>query len=183
MYLSDNKSSQQASFTGSASLADLGPLPSTSDAQHSRQISRSNIWSFPQAFKALTAFNAFNHFFKIKVDAQRVLCELWRHHPCRGLFVRVESIDLCLEVVAVWVTIVETDGRAMIDVPIWFNAESLSLAIGQEQLRDIVKSECGMLGCFSLLTLASFCKVTRPPDRMYSRPCCLLEGITTTAMR
>ena len=72
----------------------------------------------------------------------------------------------CLEAVAVRVTIAKTNGWAVIDAPIWFNAESLSLAIGQEQLGDIVKSECDMLIYFSLPTLASFHKVTRPLDRM-----------------
>jgi hypothetical protein len=72
----------------------------------------------------------------------------------------------CLEAVAVRVTIAKTNDWAVIDAPIWFNAESLSLAIGQEQLGDIVKSECDMLIYFSLPTLASFHKVTPPLDRM-----------------
>jgi len=161
----------------------LAPLPSTSDAQHSRQISQSNIWSFPQAFKALTRFQCLIISSRSKSTHNRFSANSGNIiHAC-GLFVRVEATNLCLEAVAVLVTTVETDGGAVVDAAISFNAESHSLAIGQEQLRDIVKSECDMLGYFSLLALASFRKVTRLPDRMYSRPCCFWEGITTTAMR
>jgi hypothetical protein len=33
----------------------------------------------------------------------------------------------------------------MIDAPIWFDAESLSLAVGQEELRDVVEGEGNVL--------------------------------------
>jgi hypothetical protein len=66
MYLSDNKSSQQASFIGPASLTSLSHLPSTSDANIADRSHGPIFGLFPQAFKALTTFNSFNHFFKIK---------------------------------------------------------------------------------------------------------------------
>ena len=52
---------------------------------------------------------------------------------------------MCLEVVAIGVVIVNTDGWAMVDAPIRFDAESLALAIGQEEFRDAVEREGDML--------------------------------------
>lgn len=139
MYLSDNKS-RSTSFIHWVGIVSR-PRPPAPPLQTPSTVDRSRgpIFGLFLKLSKLLPLSILLHFFKIKVYAQQVLCELWRYHPCRGLFVRIEAIDLCLEVVAVWVTIVETDGRAVIDAPIWFNAESLSLAIGQEQLRDIVK--------------------------------------------
>jgi len=112
---------------------------------HSFKASRTGIGSFFQTLEALTTFDPFDHFFGVEVDAYRVLSELWRCHICGGLFVRFETIHLCFEFVAVGVSIVEGNCRTMIDTPVRFNIDSLSLAIRQEELSNVFKGEGNML--------------------------------------
>jgi hypothetical protein len=73
------------------------------------------------------------------------LRELRRHHACSRIFGLVETIDLRFNVVAVGITVIETDRWAMIDAPIWFDAKGLSLAVGQEELGNVFEGEGDVL--------------------------------------
>ena len=130
----------------------LGPAGMTatlrdvaSESRHGRHISEPDIGSLLQALEALTALDASDHVFRIEVYAEGVFSKLRRGHQRSGVLVVFETIDLCLQVVAVRVTVVETDSRAMVDAPVWFDAESLPLAVGQKEFRDVPEGEGDML--------------------------------------